>query len=1104
MSNVRTRNGAWVDGNGINPQSAIRNPQFSIRRSAFRIRHSAWGLLFLIAGLLCGCLRAGWEQFDQAAAAQDARRLYAQVGEGRQALLAALASQKARPQVFAAEQGRVRPLAAPQTGQELLGEEKIVFFQMTAADGSTTAALYLSPRDLALRPVNELAAGRGDATITSGGLIRVWRALAPASRLTGRHRTVTCLEFRADARGEIHFERSRQFGADGPLESMPLPLPGGRLVAYLAEENGRHRLMIMDAQGGGRRAMLGEQAYDVLYPRLLPGGELVCAANPEGDYRLYEVVECGMRSRRLTGPSHLECGIKKSGRGEKGEAVGGSGNDLVSEGASGRDARAPRECALAPLEQMPAGEAPERYALATVGEGGRLEASVITLDGNYGLAQLLALTEAHNLAINQKRALLTAALLEADLARLANWPTLDWGLFYTPRVGVLMGKPQMTSGDFLAEGIARGLLGVTQPLLDYRRNSALGEAARWRARIAADSVQNEINERLGEAAELYFEARYLQRLLALDEALLANTDRRIARTQALRERAEATTVQMLAARQVREGIAAEQAFHRDRLEFLKKRIKEVCGLPEAAPLELRPEEFRFEEWEPAPLETLRARALLNHPQMKAAAAALSQAFYLEQSGPETRPEAALGATYGHSRRQFTTPVDDYITLALSGRYPLAGRRARQLHEQQWRATVSGLEIEREAQGRRIANQLEEAVMDFKAARRDLQAKRAAALYYAEALRVARLQKKLGPPNELTRLDPLAAESAEAEALGAEAKILKVEWDLGLRFVRVWRELGLATSLPVEAARWSTAARRKEHPALWVWETDRILAEEAQRDRLLEACRARGIGRLYFYLRSDALLLADPATRERLTQLIELCAARRIEVWGLLGEPEWIEDGDTAAVERAVRRVLDYNAAAAEGQGLRGLKLDLEPHAIKGWDSDAAARRRLSDNFIALVAAAKQGLNGALPLWADVPVKFFSPEQAELWRRLAPLCSGVTLMSYFNQPAAIERAARRVLAQAAGKPVEIGVELSAHAPKTDTLAGLKPEELEAALAGLREALGGQANYAGLALHDARAVMEARNAEGGARRDGKDGKNGIYGTNKSTITSTSASH
>ena len=73
------------------------------------------------------------------------------------------------------------------------------------------------------------------------------------------------------------------------------------------------------------------------------------------------------------------------------------------------------------------------------------------------------------------------------------------------------------------------------------------------------------------------------------------------------------------------------------------------------------------------------------PEMKAARAALSRAFFLDKAGPVIRPELGLAANYGQSRRDFWEAVDDYITLSITGKYPLATWTARRLHKKYWKS-----------------------------------------------------------------------------------------------------------------------------------------------------------------------------------------------------------------------------------------------------------------------------------------------------------------------------------------------------------------------------------------------------------------------------------
>jgi hypothetical protein len=270
------------------------------------------------------------------------------------------------------------------------------------------------------------------------------------------------------------------------------------------------------------------------------------------------------------------------------------------------------------------------------------------------------------------------------------------------------------------------------------------------------------------------------------------------------------------------------------------------------------------------------------------------------------------------------------------------------------------------------------------------------------------------------------------------------------------------------------AAARIRPAVWLWNSREVLAGDDSLDAAVNKLRELHARRVYVYLLDQGSLLTDRKPRERFTQFVELCAQRDIETWALLGEPEWIKDDCTQCVATAVGRVRDFNARFGEFEPkIAGIKLDLEPHSLPGWNEGGAARETLETNWIALLQSAHDTAKG-LPLWADLPVKFFQPEQVKLLERAEPLLDGATLMDYFNAEKPITEWADASLRNF-GKPLEIGLELSPKAPAGDTLAAWTPDRVLALRGALIEFLAGHDNFAGLALHDYAALTSAARTE-----------------------------
>ena len=230
---------------------------------------------------------------------------------------------------------------------------------------------------------------------------------------------------------------------------------------------------------------------------------------------------------------------------------------------------------------------------------------------------------------------------------------------------------------------------------------------------------------------------------------------------------------------------------------------------------------------------------------------------------------------------------------------------------------------------------------------DYKAKQTHLVYRLEELRVAYVHEDYEPVNlePGEHPDPLASVTARVEYFDALAKRFKVEMDLGLRFAKVWREMGLSTRLPREIAPSRQTVLLKKRPSLWLWRTRDVLASDESRDRFLRLARDLNARRVYAYLYSDSQLLSNRIDQERLAQFILLCYRDDIEVWALLGEPEWLDEKSTDSLSTAIQRIRKFNGGfTAPEPKISGIKLDLEPHALPEWDQDPERRDVLNARF----------------------------------------------------------------------------------------------------------------------------------------------------------------
>jgi outer membrane protein TolC len=898
-------------------------------------------VLSVLLVLLPACMKPPRAALEHEMGAEDVRRLYRQVMDGQEEMLRAMEGNCAEQIVFNAALDGVS-LVKDEPSPDLVDESRVIFFR-----SGSELPLYFSPRDLVLCPFAGGAVKTlGDACFAGkdGGLV-IYRSLQKVGKISRNsvERHLVRLEFSLDAQGKIAVGAVVDLSPEKAVDLMPLPVPElDRLLFLSRRADGTALLMQAGLSGANRQLVLASQPFDVRNLRRLADGRLVVSANPHGYYELLL--------------------LELAGEG----------------GAQGR---------LVQFDgDLPAPAQPAGQILAGQFSAGRFQPALIKLPKSWELHEILAFCQAHNPGINARRAMLAAAMVQIDTARLNNWPKLQWGLFYTPIVGVFLPKPTTTSGDYLSENAARGLLGFSQPLLDFKRNEALREVYKSQAQFASDVLQEEINQRLSDVAEAYFEADYYRRLVDIDTFHLATVTLRLNAYRHLKVAGNATSSDIMAIEQYEANTRADAMFHQHRLDYYHAKIRDLCGLPDDVPFQIAAEEFDLESWVRPDRTHLRHLMLENHPRMKASAAVVYTAMFQKVMGPEIRPSAEASAAYAQSRRYFTEALDDYVSLSLSGQIPLATWKAGEFHKEYWNEMLAAYKIQREEQSRQLIRLLDEAIDDYDLGAGSVVARRLTTAWRAEELRIAEIHRTIDVPNPERRpADPTLVEKVAQEYLNALSQECAVRRDVNKYFVRLLGAAGIASRLDEELAACQRRNAQWQRPSLEVADPAVLLAGDAPRDHLLATIERWKLKRIYLRV-ADASLFQGLVARERLAQLLAFCYARRTEVWMLLDDPSGFGGEATAAkLVDAVKIMQAFNQERmAIAPRLAGVCLRLPVAALAA----ETVPPEFSRFWVSVLRQVKLVSGEALPLWTECPAWLALSENRGLREQLVGVADGL--------------------------------------------------------------------------------------------------------------------
>lgn len=281
---------------------------------------------------------------------------------------------------------------------------------------------------------------------------------------------------------------------------------------------------------------------------------------------------------------------------------------------------------------------------------------------------------------------------------------------------------------------------------------------------------------------------------------------------------------------------------------------------------------------------------------------------------------------------------------------------------------------------------------------------------------------------------------------------------------------------------ATPAATPAPRAVWTWEapTGAMLASPQVADEALAFLRARRIGIVYLYADAFAgrnLIVQQP---HRYRDFIRAAHANGIQVYALLGSwylhtERYVLPQHQRKAVAMLRRVLDYNAAAAPGERFDGVNYDIEPHLLDAWED--ATRPRLLRGFLDMTAAmmaAKRASGQALPIgpampfwWDGIPLEWRGARKP-VSEHVADLTDYVALMDYRNHAEgrdSILSHAQDELAYAdrVGKRVVIGLEFNPGGLAKLSFHGMGEAAFEVEAGKVEAALCTHPAFSGFAFH-----------------------------------------
>lgn len=961
--------------------------------------------------IFSACARKDYGAFQQDRSSREQQQLYkdlhAPLHSSHTLLKKLLPRAQASTMLFELRQSGARMVERAIRQEDLWNERLAVFFLTPRVRSDGYDLFYFDPRAMRIQQI--------PATSDSNEPVHAIVRSCPVRRkptFTQNELDVFYYSFRLDEDSGLRFHRHRRLSAHPGNNIMPVMLPDYHMVVYTSvDSEGRKRIMQVplfaeDAADTEARLLISDPAVESTHPRILSDGSLGIIANPEGYFRAYEF-DLRKRSYRPTSK----------------RAAGADHGDLVLSSLNGKDT---------PLLFR----VPERLDLQT----------------------LLGLVEAHNTSVNRYRALLAAALIQARRSKLHVLPNMEFGVYYTP-LGTIASGSSIASGDFLTEGISRGLLGLVQNLLAIPKHLALSEAQVVRAQIAHGTLLDEINQRQAEVADLYFQAQLFQQLLEIDKTLLDIVKQQEQRQQHRKHHGTAISVEVMGLETSVIAVEKRLADHQRRYDLLMDEIKSLCALPRHKQIELDTEIYLFEKDRIETYTELKQMAILNNPGIQAARLQLDKAFFEAKTYNRLDPSLTTGISYGRSHEDFGEFIDEFVTVSVNASIPVGSIKDYSLKRSYWQEMHSALQLGQEQQTQKTLRLLKHNLHAFYGSRDQFQVQQQHLAHALEQIRLARIFKRY--PLAQTAYRQGSKDLPEARRLYYQAltETLRQHASLAQYYTRVWRDMGLVRELPDRLQPIRREALNKKRFSTWVWNAQELLTKRTAIDSFVSAARRNDVRKAYVYLEADDQVLSDPLLSERLTMLINRCARYDINIWALVGNKN---DGPRGIAQsqlhNSARHIEQYNKRfKALEPRLAGMKIHV-PQAGSTDIADQKQYRRVLEQTRAL-------LPRDLPLWIDVPLNAFTEENARHIRDVLHLVDGVTVFNPNGENQEILMQAN-ALFELSPAMMEIAIQ---HDPRADG------DALNNIIKTLHKNQLDKKNFAGIALLDWSQILRQEESE-----------------------------
>jgi outer membrane protein TolC len=646
-------------------------------------------------------------------------------------------------------------------------------------------------------------------------------------------------------------------------------------------------------------------------------------------------------------------------------------------------------------------------------------------------------------------------------------------------------------GDHIArENFLRLVGGLSIPIIpNIPLRLARYSRDNWDAEAARQRLCKTINEFIKDLITAYFDyvefklSMYVHKqLIEVNKSRLKRYKKQFAIKHNLRER-------VIFAETNYKGALSEYNNNAEKLIAAQYKLAMLLGINIDRELIVKfPEpEKLFSSQNPPPLEWFQAQAQVNHPDIhRLSHMVMRSAAERDMGPPEMRIDALrVSVSYGVGLDNWSKLVDDFLLLGMSHIYPLRLPIYAKSYYDKWTGRIDYYRQEQVRTRGQIKYDVHEAFRDLNVLLYQKESRECRRSFYRERVRLAKIYRKLGRlgfqrlqiKNLLVNTLNKVTEN-EVELKEDQLKVINIKCEFYRRMAKLYSASGIAFQILPKLFK-STAMKQpdKKTKSIYLWKSLEVVKDRKKRKQFLDFCTKYKFNRIYCFISrtKNKKLYLQEYDLEYL-YFMDLCQARKIQVYALMGNTEWLLNSYRDEIKKLMGSLEKFNhmCIIQDIKPFAGIKIDVEPHALASW-KDSQQRIHLCYQYLSLLDFLNRTKERSLKLAVDIPytyngIKIGCPCR-DFLAQISRNCDEMTIMGYLNKEKLILKKVMPIFVRRnLDIPIEVAFETAQVNEKYISFAGINYANMMKIINQCAKVFSEYNNFQGVAFHDYHGILK----------------------------------